>query len=139
MRRFIAVAVLLGFCQGCQPNPNKVELVVADGFRGTVIIKSDNLNGVVLKKVDGRYVVSIPKDGVLAIKGYDPFRSYLSTARFANGESIWVSTQIDDRPPKGRICLFGGYTQIRGDSSGHQESDFRYFVGTEEEWKASTD
>jgi hypothetical protein len=82
-------------------------------------------------------LLKIPNDGVLAIKGYGPFDSYLCTAKFANGDAIWVSKQINDKRPNGTIALFGGYTILRVDSDGKGASDYRWFVGTEKEWKAS--
>jgi len=70
-RRFLPIALVMGVCQGCQSKPNKVEFVVPNGFHGTFIVKSDDPGGIVLEKVEGRYVVQIPKNGVLGIKGYD--------------------------------------------------------------------
>jgi len=117
--------------------PNKIDFVLPDGFRGTFIIKEDNQNGVEFEKVNGRYVVRIPVGGVLEYRGYDPFASYLCTARFENGDRIWHTRRNDDKPAEGQVGLFGGYTHIHGDGNKNQLAEFGWFVGTEEEWKAS--
>jgi len=137
LRRIWALTLVLGLCQGCQPNPNQVEFVVADGFRGTFIIKPDVPDGVELEKEHGRFVVRIPKDGILGIKGHGPFNSYLCTARYDNGDVIWVSKRIDDKPQEGEVALLGGHTHIESANNGKQVGDYRWFVGTVEDWKSS--
>jgi hypothetical protein len=79
-----------------------------------------------LTKENGRYVVRIPEDGVLRMKGYDPFRSFLYTAAFSNGDPIWVEKRIDDVPQWGEVALRGLGTQIPSQS-------YWWFVGTDAE------
>jgi len=130
------------FCLGCSSRPNQIEYVIPNGFRGTVrVIHKEGAPEVPI--IDGRYVLSIPEDGVLFFGGYDPLVSHLRTARFANGNPIWVSQRIDDHPEAGQVGLFGGSTQ-RELSGRLDENDgklvpkgpqeYHVFVGTEDQW-----
>ena len=128
----------LMFCVGCASKPNQVEFIIPNGFHGTIILKYDR-NSPALQSINGRYVVGIPESGVLSFGGYDPFVSYLCTAKFANGHEIWVSKRLDDRPNPEQIGLFGGYAHLEGDGKVTKTVDLRYFIGTEEQWKNAKD
>jgi hypothetical protein len=110
-----------------------------DGFRGGFAIRPYDPDAIELVKEDGRYTVRIPESGILGIRGHDPFRSYLCTASFANGDEIWVSKRIDDSPGKGQVALWGGITEIKYDKGQKQSELFWWFVGTDEDWNSSTD
>jgi hypothetical protein len=86
-----------------------------------------------LVEENGRYVIRIPESGVLGIKGCDPFQSYLVTASFANGDNIWVSKRIDDKPRKEQTALWGAVTLVRYENK-KPISAYWWFVGTEAEW-----
>jgi hypothetical protein len=134
---FIAAVSFLG--AGCASKPNQVEFIVPDGFRGAFAIRPDDPDGVLLKPGEKLYQFRIPKSGVLGMRGYDPFRSYLCTARFENGDPIWVSKRFNDKPQASEVGLFGGHTHITFDGNDTPQATYWEFVGTEAEWKASSD
>src|SRR5205807_1371036 len=129
MRRVLVITAVLCVCLGCQSKPNQVHFIIPTGFRGAFAIKPDDPAGTILVKEDRRYLVRIPANGVLGIKGYDPFCSYLCTASFANSNSIWVSKRIDDKPRKDQIALWSGGTQVRHENE-NPVSLYWWFVGT---------
>jgi hypothetical protein len=142
MRRHFAILVLF-VCIGCESRPNQVEYVVPNGFRGMVklIYRADAPK---LPIIDGRYVFRIADDGILFYGGYDPLRSYLCTARFANGDPIWVSQSFNDHPDPGQVGLFGGssYCEWGGKIDENDGKlvqrglpEIHYFFGTEQQWK----
>jgi hypothetical protein len=115
---------------------NQIEYVIPNGFQGMIIIRHE-LDAPALPKVNGRYVLSIPKSGIFVYGGYDPLVSHLRTAKFANGDPIWVSKRLGDRPGKEQIGLFGGYSQREwSNTKGYGVPDYRLFIGTEEQWKS---
>ncbi len=130
MRRYFMFSLLLLCSLGCQRRPNQVEFVLPDGFRGWFDVSPNDPRATVLPKVNGNYILQVPKSGVLAFSGDDPFRSYLCTARFENGDEIWVEKRIDDKPREGQIGLFGGH----GYRYMNDPPVYRWFVGTEDEW-----
>jgi hypothetical protein len=136
MRRFVVLAAVLCVCLGCESKPNQVHFILPNGFRGAFAVQPDDPEGIILVREDGCYVVRIPESGVLGIKGYDPFHPYLCTASFANGDEIWVSKRIDDKPRQGQIALWGCTTQGWYEG-GKPVNLFWWFVGTEGEWRAS--
>jgi hypothetical protein len=138
-QRTLALVALCWVCSGCRSEPDRVQFLLPNDFRGAFAIKPDDPDGVVLVKEGGVYVVRIPENGVLPINGYNPFCSYLSTASFSNGDEIWVSGRIDDAPQRPQLALWGGHTHIHWDEKGNPLSTYWWFVGTEEEWAVSTD
>jgi hypothetical protein len=121
-------------CLGCQSRVNQVEFVIPVGFRGTIILRHE-LDAPPIPMENGRYILKIPENGDLVYGGEDPFVSYLRTARFADGETIWVSTR-GDRPQKDQIALFGGVTHRTWNNvDGYGVPDYRFFVGTEAQWE----
>jgi hypothetical protein len=138
-------AIFLLFCiLGCGPGPNRIEYVIPNGFRGTVrIIHKEEAPE--LPIINGCYVYTIPEDGVLFFGGYDPLVSHLRTARFANGDSIWVSRRIHDHPEGGQVGLFGGSTHREWGGRPNENDgklmpkglpEYHVFIGTEEQWKS---
>jgi hypothetical protein len=116
---------------------DRIEYVVPNGFRGTVIIRHQP-DAPGLPVVDGRYVFNIPEDGVFVYGGYDPLRHHLRTARFANGDQIWVSTR-GDSPENGEVALLGEVTRRTWNSvDGYGVPEYRIFIGTEKQWKNRT-
>jgi hypothetical protein len=114
-----------------------VHFVLPDGWRGGFAIKPDDPLGFKLEKTEGRYVITIPESGVLWIKGHDPFGSYLNTAAFESGQAIWVKRAIDEKPGVGEVALWDVGTHVE-DVDGRAISWYWWFVGTEDDWKAST-
>ena len=136
MRRYLTFLALF-FCVGCHSNVNQVEYVIPNGFQGTIIIRREP-GAPEIPKVNGRYVLNIREDGTFVFDGYDPFHPHLRTARFANGDPIWVSTR-GDRPEARQIALFGGYTSVEWSTEkGQGVPDYRIFIGTEEQWRNSS-
>jgi hypothetical protein len=123
---------LLLLCTGCGSGTNQVEFVVPNGFRGDIVLKHEP-NAPPLPVVSRRYVVEVPESGVLAFGGYWPFGSYLYTGRFANGDRLWVSERIDDRPEKAQLGLYSGPSRM---SSQLKLPEYHWFVGTEEQSKS---
>jgi hypothetical protein len=132
----VLVATFSWALVGCESRPEQVHFVLPDGYCGAFAVKPDDPDGIELQKKDGRYVIRIPERGVLKIKGHDPFRSYLNTASFASGERIWVSKRIDDKPRPGEIALWSSGTRVIYEGE-RPINFFWWFVGTEEQWKAS--
>jgi len=138
MRRFLEgslLTILLLACCGCEAKPNQVAFVLPDGFRGGFAIFPDSPDGVVLEQKRGRYVIEIPENGILKINGPHPFASYLSTASFANGDTIWVEKGIDDKPSPGEVRLWGLGTHISYEPD-KPINEFWWFVGTDADWDA---
>jgi hypothetical protein len=90
-------------------------------------------------------VFNVPKNGIVVFGGDDPFRSYLCTARFANGDPIWVFGRLGDHAEKGQVGLFGGSTHRKWQGTLSEndgklvpvgEQEYHIFVGTEEQWKS---
>jgi hypothetical protein len=135
----LAFVALICLIIGCRRDPDRVRFILPNGFRGAFAIKPDDPDGVVLVRENGAYSARIPESGVLAIKGYDPFESMLSTASFESGQEIWVSRRIDDKAGKGQVALLGGYTHVEWDEKQKPSVSYWWFIGTEEEWRAATD
>jgi hypothetical protein len=132
----VAVATIL--CGGCDGRPNQVHFVLPDGFEGPFAIEPDPKDGAELTKVDGRYVVNIPKESVLKMKGYNPFVSYLNTAAFVGGRPIWVEKKLGDKPGVDEPGLWGVGTKVEyPDGVTPTNERYYWFVGTEAKWKAS--
>jgi len=136
MQRVVVLAAVLCVCVGCESKTNRVHFIIPNGFRGAFAVKPDDPEGIILVKEDGRYALRIPESGVLGIKDYYPFHSYLSTASFANGDEIWVRKRIDDKPRKEQIALWDGWT-TSWYGNGKSVNLVTWFVGTEDEWRAS--
>jgi hypothetical protein len=136
-RKVVLVAVLsCAGLAGCESRPAQVHFVLPTGYHGAFAVKPHEPAGIELQKTNGRYVINIPVEGVLRIKGNGPFGSHLETASFATGDEIWVSKHIDDKPSRREVALWGGGTYI-WDVDGQPTSFYWWFVGTEEEWKDS--
>ena len=129
----------LCYCIGCGSSVNQIEYVIPNGFQGTIIIKKEP-NAPPIPKVNGRYVLNIPAEGVFVFSGFDPHESFLPTARFANGDPIWVRKRFGEKPKKDQVGLFGGYsTRTWSNTKGYGVPDYRIFIGTEEQWKNRSD
>ena len=136
MRKPLAFGVVLLFSLGCESKPNQVHFIIPDGFRGSFAVKSDDQDGIMLGQENGHFVLRIPESGVLGIRGYYPFRSYLDTASFVNGDEIWVSKQFGDKPRREQIALWGWTTEALYENGKPINRDW-WFVGTEEEWNGA--
>jgi len=132
MRTIIVLTAALCVCIGCQSKPNQVHFIIPSGFRGAFAVKPDDPDGIILVKEDGRFVARIPESGVLGINDYDPFKSYLCTASFNNGDEIWVLKRLDDKPRRGQIALWGSTTQGWYEN-GKAVNLYWWFVGTEDD------
>jgi hypothetical protein len=137
-----AFILTLLICAGCGSGVNQVEFVVPNGFQGSIVLM--HIEGArELPFVGGRYIVEVPESGEVAFGGYFPFSSYLCTGRFANGDPLWVSTRGDE-PEDGVVCLLSGgssrsFQGTVGENNGSLvptgPTQYRWFVGTKEQWK----
>jgi hypothetical protein len=136
---FLVFCILLCGCFGGRSNPNQIQFVLPDGFRGAFAVKPNDPDGILLSRISGQYILTVPEDGVLRIRGYDPFESYLSTASFATNGTIWVERWEGDRPTTGQVGLWGGHTCIEWVGNDQPSCTFWWFIGTDEEWTESSD
>jgi hypothetical protein len=98
--------------------PARVSFVVPNGFRGVLIMIDDSAAPEV-PRVDGRYVVRFPPDGVFRARSVHPVLRYVLDRRtwtFENGTELThdVSSETDRLPPNS-LRVFDGGSMTKND------------------------
>jgi hypothetical protein len=99
---------------GCQSQSGRVHFIVPNGYRGAVLIYTNQPDGITLEVRDGRYVCEIPETGILRIKGNGPFYKWHSTtASFANGDPILLAHE-PERLTENAVAFWSGGSRPGG-------------------------
>src|SRR5690348_11806538 len=131
--KFSLVITLVELCTGCESKPAEVHFLIPNGYRGVFKVVVDQPDGTIIPKKDGRFIVEIPKNGLLKIKGENPFHSPRYTAAFMDGKTIPYGKEFLGNPPKG-IALWDLGVQVRYKDD-QPINTICWFIGTNEEFQ----
>lgn len=127
----LAIFILSG-CGGAKGPP--IDFVVPKGFAGPIWIMLDS-SAQDIPLVKGRYLVTIPSNGILRVRTFEPFHSWhQASARYDDGPPLPLTSGAS---PAGAntVALRGGGSAM-GHRNGKEIHWMPYFVGTEEEYRA---
>ena len=88
-RIVLPLLTFLFLTTGCKQSGHPVHFILPNGYKGTFKLVIDKKNGVEYKIQNGRYVIRIPKSGILKVKNFDPFYMWhKETASYEDGIPI---------------------------------------------------
>lgn len=74
---------------GCGSSTPKIHFQISDDFSGDFVIVKNDGQGIVVPRKDDKYIIKIPKNGILRIKSYVPFDQWHTvSASFLSGKTI---------------------------------------------------
>lgn len=96
---------LMLICVSCDDDAINIRYIVPDGYRGILILKGNDRNGVDVGRTNNTVVLSFPDDGVLRVKGKLPvLKWHQLKAFYRNGTPIPVMT-VRHSVPSDSIAL----------------------------------